>query len=275
MIKHRILAPPRILRDDVECFSITESTGEAGVAIKVSPKCTPGIVFQHVNGRSAIENITTESGINDSIPAAFLYGPGLEPSVMNYRGGSYTTVHVILKPHALNSLLGMNASTLTDDFVELNEMSDGDLNGQLMEATDVQAQVELLTDFLAAQRQQLSGRDELIEEGLHVIHRDIAVTTVKRLLDHLHISERQFQRRFRQAVGVTPQSYMRVQRFNEAIRLIKGGRYERLTDVAHALNFYDQSHLIRDIKAFSGLTPRKVSQKEDDFHHTKTGYSFV
>ncbi|MGF9914018.1 hypothetical protein ABEX47_31630 [Paenibacillus ehimensis] len=48
------------------------------------------------------------------------------------------------------------------------------------------------------------------------------------MLEHLHIPERQFQKRFMQTVGVTPQFYIRVKRFNEAIRLMDTGEYERL-----------------------------------------------
>jgi AraC-like DNA-binding protein len=43
-------------------------------------------------------------------------------------------------------------------------------------------------------------------------------------------------------------------------------RFARLTDVAYTLNFYDQSHFIRDIKAFSGITPKMLFQKVEDFH---------
>ena len=64
-------------------------------------------------------------------------------------------------------------------------------------------------------------------------------------------------------------------RFNAAIRLIKTKRFARLIDVAAALNFTDQSHLIRDIKAFSGMSPTSLSQKVDDFYHEQTGYYFV
>jgi AraC-like DNA-binding protein len=56
---------------------------------------------------------------------------------------------------------------------------------------------------------------------------------------------------------------------------MKTGRFGRLTDVAHALNFYDQSHFIRDIKAFSGVTPKSLSQKVDDFDLTQRIVAFV
>jgi AraC-type DNA-binding domain-containing proteins len=76
-------------------------------------------------------------------------------------------------------------------------------------------------------------------------------------------------------VGVTPQFYIRVRRFNESVRLMDTKRYERLGDVAHALNYHDQSHFIRDIKQFSGITPRSISQKVSEFHLDRIGASYL
>jgi len=272
-IKFNILPAPEILQNDVECFRMIEYVGEKGLSINVSPNGLPGIVFQHKNGRSAIENILIDSG-SITVPTLFLYRPSTEPSVMNYEKGPYTTMQVILKPHALQTLLGLNALALTDGFVELNEFSSEDLNLQLMEAPNEREQVVLLTRFLVAKFEQAKTRNILVEESLHLIHRNVGSITVKYLLDDLNISERQFERRFSQAVGLSPQSYIRVKRFNEAIRLMKIGQYERLTDVAYALNFHDQSHFIREVKAFSGITPKSISQKAENYQDLG-GFSYV
>ena len=274
-IRFTILPAPEILKYDVECFRIAEYTGEEGLAIKVSPSGVPGIVFQQNNGRSAIENIITHSGRTASPPPLFLYGSGTEPSVMHYKRGSSTTMQVIFKPHALQTLLGINASALTDGWAELHEFSAKDLPVQLIEARNEQERMTLLASFLIARFKQENTRDTLVEESLRFIHTNIGSVHVKYVLDYLHISERQFERRFTQTVGLSPHLYIRVKRFNEAIRLIKTRQFERLTDVAYALNFYDQSHFIRDIKAFSGITPKSLSQKVDDFHHDQAGYSYV
>jgi AraC-like DNA-binding protein len=274
-IRFTILPAPEILKNDVECFRIAEYTGKEGLAIKVSPSGVPGIVFQQNNGRSAIENIITHSGRTASPTPLFLYGSGTEPSVMHFKRGSSTTMQVILKPHALQSLLGINASALTDGWTELHEFSAKDLHVQLMEARNEQERMTLLTSFLLARFKQAKTRDTLVEESLRFIHTNIGSMHVKYVLDYLHISERQFERRFTQTVGISPHLYIRVKRFNEAIRLIKTRQFERLTDVAYALNFYDQSHFIRDIKAFTGITPKSLSQKVDDFHHDQVGYSYV
>ena len=270
-----ILQPPAILKHDVECVRITQYCGSETVAIKVSPNGAPGLVFHQHDGHAALEQIVTQSGRRFSPPLAFLYGPVIEPSVMTYKRAAFTTVQVIFQPHALKSLFGINASRLAPGRADLREFGGGDLTNQLMEASNAQDQMTLVTSFLVARLKQDQTRDMLVEESLRLIHTTRGCLRIKDLLDTFSISERQFERRFAQTVGLTPQGYLRMHRFNAAIHLIKTKRFARLIDVAAALNFTDQSHLIRDIKAFSGMSPTSLSQKMDDFYHEQTGYYFV
>ncbi len=270
-----ILPVPEILKNDVECLRRTNYTGEEGLAIKVVPDGVPGLVFHQNNGRSAIEQIISHSGRTVCPPPLFLYGPGTEPSVMHYKRGSSTTTQVIFKPHALKTLLGINAARLSNGWADLHEFWDEDLNMQLIEARNEQECLMLLTHFLLARFKQEQPRDLLVEESLRFIHKHIGSIHVQDVLEALHLSERQFERRFTQTVGISPQVYIRMKRFHEALRLIKTRQFERLTDVAYALNFYDQSHFIRDIKAFAGMTPKSLSQNVDDFYHDQAGCSYV
>ena len=194
---------------------------------------------------------------------------------MSFGRGSYSVVQVILKPHALQSILGINAMILKDSAMELNEFLTEDLNEQLIHAPSNLDRIAILTDFLVRKWKPAKRRDGLIEESLCLIQRSLGRTSVQTLLSDLHISERQFERRFCQVVGLSPLSYIRVKRFNEAVRLMKSGQYDTLTEVAHALNFHDQSHFIRDIKTFTGITPKSLSQKVVDFSHNQAGYSYI
>lgn len=274
-IKSRVISPPEILKRDVECFSVFEYSGSQGIAVHVSPQAAPGIVFQHQNGHSALESINTKAGATPPAPTLFLYGPGVETSVMNFSRGSYTSVQAVLKPHALNTLMGIDASACSEGFIELNELATYDLNVQLLNAKNINEQITELSSFLISQLQRSFARDLVVEESLYIIQNEIANVSVRYLLERLKISERQFQRRFGQTVGISPQSYIRVKRFNEAVKLIKSGRYRTLTEVTYALNYYDQSHLIRDFRAFSGVSPKTVASEEDDFYHAQTGYSYI
>jgi AraC-like DNA-binding protein len=258
-----VIPIPKALQDYVECIRTSEYDGDESFAVNVCVNGLPGIVFQHHNGRSPIENITTPSSVATCTSTLFVYGQMMQPGVMHHKKVSFTMTQIVLKPHALQTLLGINASVLTNSLVELAEFSAGDLNMQLLEAHNEQEQLTLLTNFLVAKHKQAPTRDRLVEESLRLIHNNIGSISVKYLLEHLNISERQFEKRFSQVIGLPPQFYIRVKRFNEAIRLMQTRPFEKLTDVAHNLNFYDQSHFIRDIKAFSGITPKNLFQKLD------------
>lgn len=265
---------PKSLKNDVASIRIIESCGNEAVSINVLPNGAPGIVLQHINGQSMIESIVTQSKNATNIPALFVYGCGIEPSVMNYKAGSYTTVQIMLRAHGLNSLFGMNASILANGSVDMNELSITNLNEQLFEETNSRQQARLLTNFLQDQIGKIKARDRLIEAGLQLIHQNPASVSISSLTASLHLSERQFERRFRQAVGISAKSYIRVKRFNEAVRLIESGQYTNLSQIAHMLRFYDQSHFIRDMKAFSGITPLQLAQKVGNFHDAQKVYSY-
>lgn len=275
-VRFRILPPPALLENDVQCFRIAEYNGVESLTANVAPNALPGIVFQtDSTGRPAIENIATRSSAETATATLFVHGAGIEPSVMRFTRGSYTTIQVILKPHALQSLFGLNAAVLSNNSAGLGEIAASDLSLRLLDARGNSQRIALLVDFLSARVREAHPRDPLIEESLRLIERDVACIGVRHLLERLNISERHFERRFAQSVGVTPQAYIRVRRFNEAVRLIKTGQYRRLTDIAYALSFYDQSHLIRDVSALSGLTPKALAQKAGDSYHAAAGYSYT
>ncbi|WP_410597191.1 helix-turn-helix domain-containing protein [Amycolatopsis sp. lyj-23] len=68
------------------------------------------------------------------------------------------------------------------------------------------------------------------------------------------VSERRLRRRFVQAVGYGPATYLRVSRFQRAVALAP--RVATLAALAAAAGYADQAHLSRECRALTGLTPR-------------------
>ncbi len=272
----QVLPPIDDLRQDVENFRVFEYIGEEKLSVKVCPNGLPGIVFQHYNGKSGIQSIVTKTTRVSQIPTLYLYGQVTDLAVMNFKKGPYIIIQVVLKPHALKTLFGIDASTLTTKRYDgYQDFSAYQLNTDLINAKNTHECMTLLTKYLLDKLNHAHPRDRLIEESLQIIHRNINTVTVNQLIEQLHISERQFEKRFIQTVGLPPQFYIRVKRFNEAINMMDSGKYERLSDIAQALNFYDQSHFIRDIKEFSGITPKSISQKANQFHYDEIGASYL
>src|SRR5690242_17521991 len=104
--RFRVLPPPEILKRDVERFILNRFSSNRRVEINVYSNGIPGIVLHQTDGHPAIKTILTQSGRKTSPPSLFVCGPGTESSLMRFENGSYTVVQVILKPHALKTLLG-------------------------------------------------------------------------------------------------------------------------------------------------------------------------
>ena len=63
-----------------------------------------------------------------------------------------------------------------------------------------------------------------------------------------------FSRLFRQATGLSPYQYLIRVRCEKACELMSSGRYT-VTEVAHAVGFFDHSHFIRHFKRLYRVTP--------------------
>lgn len=275
-INFNVLPPPPVLNRDVECLRIATYSGNRPLEVKVCPSGYPGIVFQlAADHNAAIDKITIRIAETSQIPILFIHGQGSEPSVMHFRGTPYTTIQMVLKPHALYSLFGWDAAKYKQGLLTPDQFDAVELERQLLTANSTEERVFLLNHFLINQLKLTNKRDELIELALDLIRENIVSITVQDLVAALHISERQLQKRFARVVGISPQLFIRVRRINEALRLMHSGRYERLSDVAYALNYYDQSHFIRDMKSFSWVSPKHIAMKVSEFHSDLAGSSYL
>lgn len=70
----------------------------------------------------------------------------------------------------------------------------------------------------------------------------------------LGVSKRQLDREFLAGIGTTPKQFSRVVRMRSSLGLIRQSKFD-LTAIAHESGYYDQSHFIKDFKAFTGYTP--------------------
>ena len=67
-------------------------------------------------------------------------------------------------------------------------------------------------------------------------------------------SRRHLAARFREDVGASPKFLARLLRFEHAAERIRAGA-QPLGDVALACGYYDQAHLNREVREFTGAAP--------------------
>ncbi len=261
-MKYTVYRPPEPLRDYVDHLWTVAMDGDEphNLTLKFFVTCAPCIVFQHHNGRSAIARKIPDSGgevCHENHPTSFIRGAITRPFQCDTEA-TPNAIGVELKPHALHTLLHVNAAELSDGIVELNAFSKDNLSEQLLNADNERDRIAVVTNFLTTKAVASPRADSLVAQGLRLIHENIGSIHVRQLLKRLNVSERQFERRFGRTVGLAASRYIRIMRFQEAVQLMKAGKAERLTDMAYDLGYTDQPHFIKDVRQFTGYTPRNL-----------------
>ena len=80
------------------------------------------------------------------------------------------------------------------------------------------------------------------------------------LVKAAYMSNRQFERAFKDRMGVSPKFYSRLVRFSKAWILKEDHPKLTWTRVAYSCNYFDQMHLIRDFKEFADYNPSEISE---------------
>jgi len=134
-----------------------------------------------------------------------------------------------------------------------------ELEDRLANAPNNQVRVAIAQQYLTGLLAR--GRhDPSVGYCLQRVQHSDAPLTVKQLADSTGMSQRQLSRKFQQIVGLSPQAYLRVNRFIRSLRHLKGHPQHSLTEIAYKAGYYDQAHCIRDYKDYTGYTPGEVAK---------------
>lgn len=109
----------------------------------------------------------------------------------------------------------------------------------------------------------VSGTSEhtgIVDYCLTEMHRTSGNVTIRALAQGTGYSERYVRTKFEQSLGMSPKLYNRIIRFQQTLGSIMRDKANDI-DVAVERGYYDQSHLTKDFKAFSHLTPAELRLK--------------
>ena len=125
---------------------------------------------------------------------------------------------------------------------------------QLAEAPSHQARIELTDAWFLKMFARKPAAIHPADRALDIIMQNRGLVSMDSLSRALCLSPRQLRRVFLERTGASPKFLARMKRFSYAHNCLTSGS-QRWQDFLGDNGFYDQSHLIRDFKLFSGNTP--------------------
>lgn len=141
-----------------------------------------------------------------------------------------------------DDVIGVNARFLQEQLEESNSME------EMVRAADQ----FFLTAFL---KNQPKSNTENITAASNAIQQCREALNIKVLANQVNLSIRGLERHFMEQVGISPKLLARVVRFNKVLQAKMTYPERNWTDIANSYAYFDQMHLIKDFKTFTGHSP--------------------
>lgn len=183
---------------------------------------------------------------------------------------AHRSAGMLLRPGAMRGLLGVPAHAVAGQHVALADLWGEravDAQGELMAIADPAQRLMRLEGILLERLGAVWGVDSVAravvpQPPLHAA----VLQAVRGLADASRVSpwvqdmsHRHFIQLFRDAVGLTPKAFARVQRVRTALRVAAQPGFV-LAQVAVAAGYADQAHFQRDVREIAGVSPARLLQ---------------
>ncbi len=249
-MKSETYIPCDLLKPFVKSFSIHESSDER--TYKVLPDTGLVIGFQYRGKLTYLQN-------QNETPLRASGVSGLADHFKVFKSSAdIGTVLVFFKEagalpffkRPLHELFRESVSL--DNFMLRSELLS--FEDHLCEAKTNVKRIEVVEKFLIS-RISPAEPDKLILAALALIHKSKGTIRMKELIEQLHLSQSPLEKRFRQAVGISPKKFASIVRLKNILQQYTPT--SSLTELGNEAGFYDQAHFIKEFKNFTGDTPEK------------------
>ena len=171
-------------------------------------------------------------------------------------------VQVDLSPLGARRLFRMPMHELVNRAIPLEDLLGPEtrlLTERLAEAPGWPERFAILDAALTRRVAEAPGVSSEIEWAWRRLVATGGATPVGELGSRLGWSRKRLVARFREEIGLTPKTAARVVRFHAMLaRLRAGGPRAPWAERAAEAGYFDQSHLVRDVRRFAGVTPTEL-----------------
>ncbi len=173
-------------------------------------------------------------------------------------------VGVHFKPGGAAPFLGVSATALRDTHVDLETLwgrAATELRGRLCEAATPTERFQILESALVAHGFRGLGGHPAVRFALHAFRDLDHARAVREVAREAGLSQRRFIQLFSREVGVPPKLFCRIRRFQQALAFAGLVGEPPWGPLAIESGYYDQAHLIRDFREFSGYSPTEYVRR--------------
>jgi AraC-like DNA-binding protein len=184
-----------------------------------------------------------------------------QPTLIHHRlvKKEFLTFQIVFQPGALYRLTGIPSSEITNCYLDAGDILGNTtslVNEQLYHANNYNKMILIIEEYL----QVLIKKTKLkIEHSIDIIGQLMLQPARQTSLDwyakEACICYRQFDRKFKERLGINPKEYERIIRFDKVFRMKNRFPNKDWLSIALHCGYYDYQHLTKEFKEFTDKTP--------------------
>lgn len=194
-------------------------------------------------------------------PDAIIIGPQTTRVDLSM-GKHHVIVSVAFNPGGMFRLLRIPMYELKDEPFDAGDLLGREITEVNEKLREAKSHLELKTIVETYLLQKLQPVPfSPFEHTLKAMLHQRTITTMDEAAAASCLSIRQFERRSKESLGYSPKFFARLIRFSKAYRMKVNQPQLSWSAIAHAGGYFDQMHLIKDFKEFTGTNPGLINRE--------------
>jgi AraC-like DNA-binding protein len=203
--------------------------------------------------------LVTPSRRELSLPPSVFTGPKYKTAGLLF-GSDHLMLKIAFHPTGAFRLLGINMQQTVNTGINATEFWGAEVNellDQLRRAASYDTMVALATHFIAQQCEQSCRQEEPIDNTAIQMLDPLNNYSLQKWASMACLSLRQFERNFITRVGISPKLFLRIVRFEHAMKIKNDFPGKSWSDIALECGYTDAPHLLREFKSFAEFPPSR------------------
>ena len=203
---------------------------------------------------------TVQAGFGERRCGGALIGGTLTRMLSVSRRAATDGFGVSLAPVVAPALFGIDASEITDAFVDLDYLLKRrlpHLSEQIFEAKSAPEKIRVFEHELLKLLHKQDAIDDRVQHVIGRLNGSLQDASVDKLAREIGYSRRRLVDLVQRSLGVSPKHLIQILRFRKALKLMERWSEPDWPSVVHECGYVDQAHFIHHCRQFTGLSPRQ------------------
>ena len=178
--------------------------------------------------------------------------------IYRYVGKEFLSFQVVFQPSAFYRITGFHMEELANVYLDAEDIFGTkvrQVNEELFYAVSYAEMVAIVERFLSELIKQSQKKQHAVDASGSLMLLENDCFSLDNFIRESCLCHRQFDRKFKERLGISPKQFLQIIRFDKAFRMKNRQTDLDWLSIAVRCGYHDYQHLVKDYKEFTGYTP--------------------